>query len=230
MPKLVDGFAAKIRVPAGRRDVTVFDDVLPGFGIRKFASGKAYYFLKYTAGTTQRKLSLGPVVPGTLSEKRKRASEILTRARAGQDVVGEKLIAKVKRTISLGELVPVYLSARQSELRAATYIEATRYLERYWLPLHAGAIEAVERRHVVRVVDQLADEFGKVTADRARTALSAFFAWAVERGYVDATLCSISSAGRRASRALGCFPRPRSPPSGMPATMTTTVVSFDFSC
>ena len=185
MPKLVDGFAAKMRVPAGRRDVTVFDDALPGFGIRKFASGKAYYFVKYTAGPTQRKLSLGPVLPGTLSKKRKRASEILTRARAGQDVVGEKLIAKVKQTITLGELVPAYLQARETELRAATYIEVNRYLQRYWSPLHSGPIEAIERRHVVRVVDQLADEHGKVAADRARTALSAFFAWAIERGYLD---------------------------------------------
>jgi len=32
-----------MRVPVGKRDVTVFDDVLSGFGIRKFANGKASY-------------------------------------------------------------------------------------------------------------------------------------------------------------------------------------------
>jgi hypothetical protein len=60
---------------------------LPGFGIRKFESGRAFYFVKFAVGSQQRKLSLGPVVPGVLGEKRRRASEILTRARVGQDVV-----------------------------------------------------------------------------------------------------------------------------------------------
>jgi len=43
MAKLVEGFAARIQVPAGARDVQVFDDELPGFGIRKFASGRALF-------------------------------------------------------------------------------------------------------------------------------------------------------------------------------------------
>ena len=60
----LEGSATKIRVPAGKRDVQVFDASLPGFGIRKFASGKAFYVVKYTVGSQQRKLSLGPVVPG----------------------------------------------------------------------------------------------------------------------------------------------------------------------
>ena len=119
MPRLVEGFAIRMRVPAGKRDVTVFDDALPGFGIRKFASGKASYIVKYVAGTTQRKLSLGPAVPGTLSEKRRRASEILTRARAGQDVVAEKQVAKIKNKVTLGGLVPLYLDTKHDVFRPA---------------------------------------------------------------------------------------------------------------
>lgn len=197
MPRLVEGFATRMRVPAGKRDVTVFDDALPGFGIRKFASGKASYIVKYVAGTTQRKLSLGPVVPGTLSEKRRRASEILTRARAGQDVVAEKQVAKVKHKVTLGELVPLYLDAKQDVFRPAHFLEATRYLRRYWSPLHGQAVEAIDRRQIVKVIDSLAYEHGKVTSDRARTALSAFFAWAIDRGYLD--LNPVQNIQRRAS-------------------------------
>jgi len=50
MPKLVEGFADRLNVPAGARDVQVFDDDLPGFGIRKFDSGKASYFVKFNVG------------------------------------------------------------------------------------------------------------------------------------------------------------------------------------
>ena len=53
MPKFVEGFAARIRVPDGARDVLIFDDLQPGFFIRKFASGKASYGVKYNVGTQQ---------------------------------------------------------------------------------------------------------------------------------------------------------------------------------
>ena len=196
MAKLVEGYAAKMRVQQGSRDVQVFDDALPGFGIRKFESGKAFYFVKFAVGNQQRKLSLGPVVPGVLSEKRRRASEILTRARVGQDVVADKRAAKTKRTTTVGELVTKYLHSKEAEFRPATYLEASRYLERYWLPLHAQGIETVQRRDVVAVVDDIATLHGKVAADRARTALSAYFAWAIDRGYLD--LNPVQNIQRRA--------------------------------
>jgi hypothetical protein len=93
MPKFVEGLVARIHVPAGARDILVFDDALPGFFIRKFASGKASYGVKYNVGAQQRRLSLGPVVPGVLAERRRTAADILARARLGQDVVGEKQAA-----------------------------------------------------------------------------------------------------------------------------------------
>ena len=67
MPKFMEGYAARLRVPPGARDVLVFDDALPGFFIRKFQSGKASYGVKYNVGAQQRRLTLGAVVPGVLA-------------------------------------------------------------------------------------------------------------------------------------------------------------------
>ena len=64
MPKFVEGFAGKLVVPDGKTDVQVFDDELPGFGIRKFAGGHASYFVKFSIGTQQRRKTLGKVVRG----------------------------------------------------------------------------------------------------------------------------------------------------------------------
>ena len=55
MPKFMEGYAARLRVPPGARDVLVFDDALPGFFIRKFQSGKASYGVKYNVGAQQRR-------------------------------------------------------------------------------------------------------------------------------------------------------------------------------
>jgi hypothetical protein len=73
MPKFFEGYAAQLTVPAGKRDVQVFDDDLPGFGIRKFDSGRASYFVKYNVGAQQRRLTLGAVVSGNLADMRKKA-------------------------------------------------------------------------------------------------------------------------------------------------------------
>src|SRR5262249_42394974 len=132
MPKLVEGFVARIQVPAGARDILIFDDALPGFFIRKFASGKASYGVKYNIGAQQRRLSLGPVEPGVLTERRRTAADILARARLGQDVVGEKQASAGREVVTLGMLVPKYLKAREGELRPNSYVEAKRYLERDW--------------------------------------------------------------------------------------------------
>lgn len=82
-------------------------------------------------------------------------------------------------------LVPPYLEARHSELRPKSYSEVKRYLERSWVRLHATPIDAVMRKNVVSVVDEVVRASGKVAADRARMALSGLFAWAIDSGYLD---------------------------------------------
>ena len=193
MAKLIEGMVARITVPTGMRDVLVFDDALPGFGVRKFSSGRASYFVKYQLSSgKQRKLTLGAVVPGVLADMRRKASDVLAHARTGRDIAGEKktaLIAKKaeesKRTV--GDIVAVYLKARQTELRRATHTEWTRYLSRYWEPLHGLEIKNLTRSDVVAQLDKIVNDHGKISADRAKTALSNFFAWAIDRGHCDAT-------------------------------------------
>jgi integrase len=185
MPKFIEGFADKMIVPAGARDAQAFDDELPGFGIRKFDSGKASYFVKFNVGAQQRRKTLGKVVRGNLKAMRLEASTVLAKARLGTDVVAQARTAAAKSTATLGDLVPKYLSEREGELRASSHTEVTRYLTRAWRPLHAHAIDAITRQNVVEIVDDLARDSGKVAADRARTSLSALFGWAIDRGYLD---------------------------------------------
>src|SRR5581483_6158129 len=185
--KLVEGIAATIEVPAGRRDVLVFDDELPGFFLRKFSTGKATYGVKYNIGAQQRRLSLGAVVDGNLREMRKRASTVLSKARLGEDVVAEKRAATGRRTATLGELAARYLADRRPKLRPRYFIEIERQLERDWRPLHRRDVADISRGDVLARMDEIAAAQGEIAADRARVALSGLFAWAIGRGYCDAS-------------------------------------------
>jgi integrase len=185
--KLTESALARITVPPGKRDTLIFDCTLPGFGIRKFETGRASYFVKYSIGRQQRKITLGPVVPGVLADMRRKAADVLARARLGEDVQAAKKTAREKKGITFGELIPRYLAARQSEMSASYYAATARYLTSHWKTLHARGIDAIGRRDVVAVLDEIAAARGKVAADRAAAAISSLFAWAIDRGYVEAT-------------------------------------------
>jgi len=186
MPKLIEGYVNKLQVPVAQRDVQVFDDALPGFGIRKFESGRASYFVKFNVGKQQRRLTLGTVVPGNLAEMRRKASAILSKARLGQDAVAEKRRAVGKRSGALGVLIAKYLEDREPKLRPRYLIEIKRQLERDWKSLHAQSVESIGRQAVISVIDEIAVGQGETAADRARVALSGFYGWAIERGYCEA--------------------------------------------
>jgi hypothetical protein len=135
MAKLTDQFIRSLQVSEGAKEVQVFDDDLPGFGVRKQASGHTSFFVKYSIGKQQRRKMLAPWVPGTLPAIRKEAAVVLAQARLGKDVVGEarKAQQEAAKQKTLGELVGPYLKLRETgnefwkPFRPKTHFQATRY-------------------------------------------------------------------------------------------------------
>jgi hypothetical protein len=76
--------------------VQVFDEDLPGFGIRKFSTGRAVYFDKFNVGPQQRRLKVGKVVDDPLDEmKRMRALAQVALGKAQLGVDGVRAGAQV---------------------------------------------------------------------------------------------------------------------------------------
>jgi integrase len=189
--KFYEGFADKLTIPEGARDVQVFDEDVPGFGIRKFNTGLAVYFVKYNVGKQQRRKKLAKVVRGNLKAMRALATVVLAKARLGTDTVGDEKkaraaeLAEAAAGTTLGALVPKYLEAREGELREKSYREIDRYLTKTWASLHSRRLADIGRTDIVARVDELCVSPGKVSADRARVALSGLFSWAMERGHCE---------------------------------------------
>ncbi|HEY7086138.1 MAG TPA: tyrosine-type recombinase/integrase [Hyphomicrobiaceae bacterium] len=195
MAKLTDQFIRSLQVPEAAKDVQAFDDELPGFGARKFASGKTSLFVKYSVGTQQRRKTLGPWVAGTLPAIRKEAAVVVAQARLGKDVVGEarKAQHEAKKAKKLGELVSPYLELRErgdefwKPLREKSHREVTRYLEKSWKPLHDAPVNQITRQMVRDRRNELISESGAVSANRALAALSGLCGWAIEQEYIAGT-------------------------------------------
>jgi integrase len=67
------------------RDYVIWDDDVPGFGVRIFASGKRSYVIQYRAKGRARRLTLGPHGVLTAQDARKRALDHFSDVRAGAD-------------------------------------------------------------------------------------------------------------------------------------------------
>jgi integrase len=186
--KLSNASVAGLKLPAGKSELLVFDDTLPGFGVRLRAGGKRSWIAQYRIGPQQRRLSLGTVEALDAAEARKRARDAFARVQLGRDPQAEKIEARAPkaREMTLGDVVDRYLPYAERKLKASTYSGVVLHLRKHWQPLHAHEIQNLERRHVAAELARIAASSGPYGANRSRAALSVLFAWAIGEGLTDA--------------------------------------------
>jgi integrase len=115
--------------PATGRDALLWDDELPGFGVRCRPSGGKTYFLKYrTAGGRQRWLTLGrhgPVTPDAARAKAFREKAAVT---DGDDPSGSRQQKRRENTVAV--VADRYLAEHvAAHNKASTAAEARRVVE-----------------------------------------------------------------------------------------------------
>lgn len=180
--RLTKAALSKYTLPAGKAEALIFDQDLPGFGLRVRAGGKRTWIAQYRLGTKQRRVTLGTTETIEPDEARKRAKEALAKVSLGADPQNEKRNAKEQASVTLGAMVPRYLAYAARRQTAAYHADATRYLHRHWAPLSELALKQIERSTVASRLSQIAEKNGPHAANRARATLSAFYAWAMGDG------------------------------------------------
>ena len=73
-----------------KTEIIVFDDDVPGFGVRASLSGWKVFIVQYSIGNQQRRISLGNVDEVNVDEARQQAKDILATVRMGKDPAGDK--------------------------------------------------------------------------------------------------------------------------------------------
>lgn len=113
MPKLAKGQKLTKRVvdaapiPASGESL-IFDDEIPGFGLRVFPSGRKSYLIQYRSGGRTRRVSLGVHGVLTPEEARKRARELLADVSRGADPSGE--LASLRNAPTVASVCDRFLS------------------------------------------------------------------------------------------------------------------------
>ena len=88
MPKLTKRIIDAAEVQATEH--FIWDDDLPGFGLRVLPSGRKGYIVQYRAGRRSRRMSLGPSTVLTCEQARTRAITIVAAAKNGDDPAAKR--------------------------------------------------------------------------------------------------------------------------------------------
>jgi integrase len=176
----------RLSLPGDTTEAIVFDDDVPGFGIRLRAGGSRTFVFQYKVGAKQRRLTLGPVTALDLGKARDAAKDMYAKVRLGGDPAGEKQRAKLKANETFAAVVTAqYLPHKQRELRPQPFKDVERHLLRYAKPLHRLQLETISRRDIASCLTSVRVNVGRIAANRARTSLSALFSWAMSEGLVE---------------------------------------------
>ena len=79
---------ARLGVPSGKTEIIVFDEALPGFGVRVRIGGKRTWIAQYRLGKKQRQVTLGTTDTLDPDEAGRRAKSVLGAVHNGDDPQG----------------------------------------------------------------------------------------------------------------------------------------------
>ncbi|CCG41810.1 tyrosine-type recombinase/integrase [Magnetospirillum molischianum] len=183
------------------RDYFLWDEDLPGFGLRVFASGAKSYLIQYRVGRTVRRFTIGPHGAFTPDEARSRAAKLLQTVRDGGDPSAEKKDRLKAETVA--ELADLYLGpdgrAARPRKKESSWTQDTSCIRRHILPLLGRKVarnltaEDIERFQADVAAGKTATDEktgfrgraivkgGKGVAARAVSSLSAMLAYGVSR-------------------------------------------------
>lgn len=190
----------QITCPPGRRDMIVFDDVLPGFGLRVTANGTKTFLLQYQLGGRggrRVRMVLGRFGDLTPAEARKLAEVARGKVLAGIDPDGERRAsiqsatdaAQARRrqaqadANTLDTLIGQWASLGLSDRSESHRQEAPRAIRACFAGLLTRPAHDLDAATAQRAIDGIAVT-RPVMARRARDYARAMFNWAVRRRLV----------------------------------------------
>jgi integrase len=159
----------------------IWDTVVQGFGVRRQKDG-TYYYLRFRKNGVQCMRSIGRHgSPWTPDAARSEAKRLL-----GLAVGGADLFVKPLLTESFGHEVVRYLERKRLAMKPRAFEEVERHLTNHAAPLHKLRLAEIDRRTIAQRLGEIETSSGPVARNRLRSSLSAFFAWAVTEGLLDA--------------------------------------------
>ena len=176
--------------PKGNARIELWDDKMPGFGVRVSPRGTKSFVLMYYVAGRKRRLTLGRFPTMSLAKARKQAHEVLaTIADGGEPELGGKATAPVA---TFDAVISEFVTGHCARHNRPSHARETERLLRDRFATVWGKHDArsITRGDVLQVLDAAVATGHLSTANHALSAVRKLFNWALERGLVDANPCT----------------------------------------
>jgi integrase len=183
--KLTQAALGALALPPGKTEVIIFDDDMPGLGLRLRASGANVWVYQYKVGRQTRRVTLGDVRAITLARARKTAADLHAQVRLGGDPARQKTEARARAADTMAAALAAYLPYQKAHLKPSSLKQNERHLLKHCRPLHTMQLAEIDRRVIAKRMTAIATKSGPVESNRVRASLAAFFAWCVREGLTD---------------------------------------------
>lgn len=182
--------AVRKLTPRGSQRIELWDEKLPGFGVRVSPTGTKSFVLMYYASGRKRRLTLGRYPLVSLGEARRRALDALTRV-AGGDDPGESPNGD-DRDFSFAKIVDDFVLMHCARHNRANHAhETARLLRARFVKAWTNRdIRQIDRANVLRVLDDAVASGAPSAANHALAAVRKLFNWSVERGIITVSPCA----------------------------------------
>lgn len=176
---VIDG--ARYSGSAGER-VVLWDDEIPGFGLRIYPSGKRAYVLSYRSNGRKRLMTIGPHGVFTLQQARDRSRQLCSQVIGKSDPLAERKRAALGETVA--DLCRDFME-RHSKMNKKSWKEDERRITRYIVPAFGNhKVKGIHRADVA----SLHHKIGKNSvyeANHTINLLSKMFSLAETWGFLD---------------------------------------------
>jgi integrase len=170
----------KVTISAlAKLDGWLWDTHVTGFGARRQTNG-VFYYVRYRHAGQQTVRSIGRHGPWTPDTARAKALQLLGEVAGGSDPFAQELAGE-----GFAAALDRYLARKQGSLKLASFTETERYLRLRCTPLHSLRLDQIDRRKIAALLGEVETAYGPASRNRARSALSAFYTWAIQEGLVD---------------------------------------------
>ena len=176
-----------LKLPCPKTGETVYFDEHPkdrasGLALRVRAAGSRKFIFFYRFGGRLLKYTIGDARGMPLAAARKEAKRLGVEVDHKRNPATEKAKTEADAALLFSKVKDDYLAARKPEMRERSYEECERHLEKHWKPIHKSPIASIDRSAVASRLRTITEQNGPVAANRARSTLSAMFAWAIGEG------------------------------------------------
>jgi integrase len=174
----------------GKFERRVFDDDLPGFGVRVRDRKKpkrtwiVQYRRKRDGKSVTHKIGRFPKMSASVA--RELARKELAQAELGADLAKEKQTERRRAAETFKTVAERFLKFKASNVRPRSFEQIETHVTKHWSNFNSTSIHGIARRDIALRLNEIADQRGPYAANRARATLSSFFSWAMSEGLVEA--------------------------------------------